>query len=68
MSGHPRQRRVSSIRRSEKHFYQHLNKASLDYGAQVVIGTPEKNEISKFTLEACSKWLSFFQRNLTKNT
>ena len=25
------------LRRSEKHFFQHLNKASPDYGAQVVI-------------------------------
>ena len=40
------------VRRSEKHFFQHLNKASPDYGAQQVIRTPEKNENSKFTLEA----------------
>ena len=48
------------IRRSEIHFFQHLNKASPDYCVQVAIWTPEKNENSKFILEACPK-LCFLQ-------
>ena len=31
----------------EIHFFQHLNKASLDYCAQVGIWTPEKKQIFK---------------------
>ena len=36
---------LSLVGRNEKHFFQHLNKASPDYGAHVVIRTPKNPKI-----------------------
>ena len=53
------------VRRSEIHVFQHLNKVSPDFCVQVPIWTPEKNENSKFTLEACPKLCSLRSTNTT---
>ena len=60
------------VRRSEKHFFQHLNKASPDYGAQVcLVGTlnlclKEPKKMEKTRDESDHSGLRKFQKNAKK--